>query len=160
MPHIHTKPGEIDRTSSVFIVHVPSKKVLLRLHDKYGIWLPPGGHIENYQTAPEAAITEAKEEVGLDIVLWKGNQLFEHAHEGYLELVPPIALNIHHISPEHRHEDHVYCATTETMDIVEPEGREKSGGCKWFTKEDILSGVDFENRIKQYALKALELLAP
>lgn len=159
MPHIHTKPGEIDRTSSVFIVHMPSKRVLLRLHEKYGIWLPPGGHIENYQTAPEAAIAEAREEVGLDITLWKGNQLFEHEHEGYLELIPPIALNIHHISPEHRHEDHVYFATTETTDIVELEGREKSGGCIWVTKEEISGNPDIEERIKYYALKALGTLA-
>ena len=56
MAHIHTEPGEIDRTVSVFIVYVPEKRVLLRLHDKHKIWLVPGGHIENYQTAIEAAL--------------------------------------------------------------------------------------------------------
>lgn len=160
MPHIHTAPGEIDRTSTVFIVHVPSKKVLLRFHDKYGIILPPGGHIENYQTAPEAAIAEAKEEVGLDIVLWSGNRLFEYETEEYTELIPPVALNVHNISPEHRHEDHVYFATTDTVDIVEPDGRERSGGCFWLTKEELLAHPDLEERIRNYALKALETLAP
>ena len=63
MPHIHTKPGEIDRTAAVYIVHVPSRRVLLRLHDKHHIYLPPGGHIENHQTAPEAAIAEAEEAI-------------------------------------------------------------------------------------------------
>lgn len=160
MPHIHTNPGEIDRTSTVYIVHVPSKRVLLRLHDKYQILLPPGGHIENYQTAPEAAIAEAKEEVGLDVILWRGNQLFEYENKSYLELVPPVALNVHFISAEHRHEDHVYFATTETMDIVEPDGREKSGGCSWLNREEILDHPELEERIKRYSLKALETLAP
>lgn len=160
MPHIHTKPGEIDRTSTVYIVHVPSKRVLLRMHEKYHMLLPPGGHIENYQTAPEAAVVEAKEEVGLDIRLWGGNKIFEYKGSEQTELIPPMALNILDITPEHRHEDHVYFATTETMDIVEPDGREKSGGCYWLTREELLAHPDLSDRIRQYALKALETLAP
>lgn len=160
MPHIHTKPGEIDRTASVFIVHVPSRRVLLRLHEKYGIWLPPGGHIENTQTAPEAAMAEAWEEVGLRIRLWDGNQRFMYQHEGYADILPPIGMNIHFISPEHRHEDHVYFATAETKEIIEPEGREKSGGCRWLTREEIECHEDLEERVRQYALEALRILAP
>jgi 8-oxo-dGTP pyrophosphatase MutT (NUDIX family) len=158
MPHIHTEPGQIDRTANAFIVHVASKRVLLRLHDKYNIWLPPGGHIENYQTAPEAAIVEAKEEVGLDIKLWGGAQLFEYKDENYIELIPPVALNIHFVTPEHRHEDHTYFATTETMDIIEPKGHEKSGGCIWLTKDEVIAHPEIEDRVKMYALKALALL--
>ena len=160
MPHIHTKPGEIDRTASVYIVHVPSKRVLLRLHEKHHIYLPPGGHIEHHQTAPEAAIAEAKEEVGLDIILWRGNQLFELERDHYRELVPPLALNVHAISPEHRHEDHVYLATAKTMDIVEPETHEKTGDCIWLTREEVLAHPELKENVRAYALKALETLAP
>lgn len=160
MPHIHTKPGEIDRTASAYIVHVPSKRVLLRMHDKYHILCPPGGHIENYQTAPEAALQEAWEEVGLRVTLWQENKLFEYESKNAIELVPPIAMNIHDISPEHRHEEHVYFATSETMDIVEPDGAEKSGGCFWLTKEEVMSRTDLQEQVKLYALKALETLAP
>ena len=46
MPHIHTKPGQIDYTADSFVVHVPTKRVLIRYHDKYDMWLVPGGHIE------------------------------------------------------------------------------------------------------------------
>ena len=160
MPHIHTEPGEIDRTVSVFIVYVPEKRVLLRLHDKHKIWLVPGGHIENYQTAIEAALAEAQEEVGLDITLWGANQLFEYDTEKYSELIPPVALNIHFVSPTHRHEDHVYFATAETMRIIEPDNEERSSGCLWLTKEELLAHPEVEDRIKWYALKALETLAP
>lgn len=160
MPHIHTAPGEIDRCASAYIVHVPSKRVLLRLHDKYHILLPPGGHIENYQTAPEAALAEAWEEVGLRIKLWQGNLLFQYESPTCQELIPPIAMNIHDITPEHRHEEHVYFATSDTMDIVEPEGVEKSGGCFWLTKEELLGHSDLQEQARLYALKALETLAP
>jgi len=40
MPHIHEK---IDYTTDVFIVC--KDKVLLRKHEKYGIWLGVGGRI-------------------------------------------------------------------------------------------------------------------
>lgn len=64
MPHIHEK---IDFTVEVFIVH--KNKLLLRMHDKYKIWLSIGGHIELNEDPNEAAIREVKEEVGLDIDL-------------------------------------------------------------------------------------------
>ena len=64
MPHLHEK---IDFTVEVFIVH--KNRVLLRLHDKYRIWLSVGGHIELDEDPNQAAIREVKEEVGLDIEL-------------------------------------------------------------------------------------------
>ena len=69
-------------------------------------------------------------------------------------------MNVHFISPEHRHEDHVYFATTETTEIVEPEGREKSGGCRWLTREELESDKYLEERVRQYAFEALRILAP
>ncbi len=44
MSHIHEK---IDFTVDVFVVH--ENKVLLRMHDKYHLWLAPGGHIELHE---------------------------------------------------------------------------------------------------------------
>ena len=62
MPHIHEK---IDFTVEVFIVH--KDKVLLRMHDKYHLWLSVGGHIELDEDPVQGIIREVKEEVGLDI---------------------------------------------------------------------------------------------
>ena len=41
MAHIHEK---IDYAGDVLIVN--GDAVLLRMHDKYDMWLPPGGHVE------------------------------------------------------------------------------------------------------------------
>ena len=64
MPHIHEK---VDFTVEVFIVY--KDKVLLRKHDKYGIWLSVGGHIELDEDPVQAALREVKEEVCLNIEL-------------------------------------------------------------------------------------------
>lgn len=160
MPHIHTEPGQIDCTADVFVVHVPTKRVLVRYHDKHDMWLVPGGHIELHEVPPEAAVREVLEETGLAVTLWKGNQLFEYQNERYLELVPPIALNVHDIGPDHRHLSLVYFATSETTDISEPDGHEKSRGCLWLTRDELMTHPDIHETIKWYGAKALDILAP
>ncbi|MDE2143958.1 MAG: NUDIX domain-containing protein, partial [Elusimicrobia bacterium] len=41
-------------------------KVLLIKHKKLGLWLAPGGHIDEGETPDEAALRELKEETGLE----------------------------------------------------------------------------------------------
>src|SRR3989344_8760909 len=91
MPHIHEK---IDFTVEVFIVH--KNKILLRMHDKYGIWLSIGGHIELHEDPVEAAIREVKEEVGLDIEL-DDKLRPNYEKDETIELIPPYFLNRHKI---------------------------------------------------------------
>lgn len=160
MAHIHTEPGQIDFTADTFVVFVSEKRVLIRYHDKHDMWLVPGGHIELNETPPTAALREVKEETGLDVILWKGNQLFEYQNERYTELVPPVASSVHDIMPGHRHVSLVYFATSSTMEVVEPDGEEKSRGCLWLTKAELLAHPDIHDTIKRYGVKALDTLAP
>ena len=89
MSHIHEK---IDFTVEVFLVY--KDKVLLRLHEKYKIWLSVGGHIELDEEPNQAAIREVKEEVGLDIQLFDDLQPFKDESNDYKELIPPKFMNI------------------------------------------------------------------
>ena len=73
MSHIHDL---INFTVEVFIVY--QNKVLLRLHDKYNLWLSVGCHIELDEDPNQAAIREVKEEVGLDIVLDRSHQTYSY----------------------------------------------------------------------------------
>jgi 8-oxo-dGTP pyrophosphatase MutT (NUDIX family) len=41
--------------------------VLLHLHRKLGMWLPPGGHIERDELPDDAAVREVFEETGLRV---------------------------------------------------------------------------------------------
>ena len=160
MPHIHTKPGEIDYAADVFVVHMPTKRVLLRFHDKHKMWLVPGGHIELNELPHEAAVREVEEEVGLKVELYTGHQSFQHKTERYEELFTPNFMNIHNVGPDHRHLSLVYFATSESDEIREPENHEKSGGCIWLTKEELLAHPEVDETIKYYGLAALETLAP
>ncbi|MCA9368983.1 NUDIX domain-containing protein [Candidatus Woesebacteria bacterium] len=49
-------------TSYLFDEH--SKKTLLLKHRKLGVWLPPGGHVNELEDPFEAALRELKEETG------------------------------------------------------------------------------------------------
>jgi hypothetical protein len=46
------------------------------------------------------------------------------------------------------------------MEIVEPDGEEKSRGYLWLTKAELLAHPDIHETIKWYGVKALETLAP
>jgi 8-oxo-dGTP pyrophosphatase MutT (NUDIX family) len=157
MPHIHTKPGEVDMIAEVFVVY--KNTVLIRLHDKYKIWIAPGGHIELDETPQEAAVREVKEETGLDVELYDGNKVANLNGSGKMkQLIPPMFMNIHNVDENHRHLPFVYFGTVKTNEIVQPDNEEK-GECRWFTKEELIAADHIEDTVKSYTLKALELLA-
>ncbi|MDO8620430.1 MAG: NUDIX domain-containing protein [bacterium] len=148
MPHIHEK---IDFTVEVFIVY--KDKVLLRMHDKMKIWLGPGGHIELNEDPVEASLREVKEEVGLAVELVGGSRI----GSGQGDLLPPVAINRHHITPTHEHVSFIYFATSQSS-IINPEHEEdRSDECRWCTKEELLT-MDLLPNTRKYALAALERL--
>ena len=160
MAHIHTEPGQIDFVVNVYVVY--KNKVLLRFHEKYFLWLSVGGHVELNETPEVAAVREVKEEVGLDVKLWDKNKpdfVTSDPEEIYKELIPPYYMNVHKTSGEHRHVSLAYFAIADSDNITEPDNHEKSGGCRWLTREELLVASDVDEANRQYALKALELLA-
>jgi 8-oxo-dGTP pyrophosphatase MutT (NUDIX family) len=149
MPHIHEK---IDYAADVYIVN--DDAVLLRMHDKYDMWLPPGGHVELDEDFVEAALREVKEETGLDVTLL-GETPLEY-RDGDREVLVPRFINRHRINEVHEHISLEYFGISKTRDTHPAEG-EKQDGFKWFTKEELndpQSGV--LPRIAAYAKAALE----
>lgn len=126
MPHINEK---IDFTVTVFVVY--KNKVLIRKHDKYGIWVGVGGHIELDEDPNQAAIREVKEEVGLNVNLWgeKPTTITRGKH-----LIPPRFMNIHSINETHEHMDLVYFATSNS-DAVVPENQNDER--RWLTDKKL-----------------------
>lgn len=151
MAHIHEK---IDFTASAYVVY--KNKVLLRMHEKYDIWLPPGGHIELDEDPEQAALREVKEETGLEVVLWEGNKKFSIEKERVRELIPPVSLHRHATSPTHEHINLAYFATS-TTDELAPAPEESQEGLRWCTKEDLVQ-MDLREDIAFYAKLALETL--
>lgn len=154
MPHIHEK---IDFCADTFIVY--KNTVLLRMHEKYHEWFPPGGHIELDEDPATAAIRESKEEVGLDVTLMDTRLFTEPFIDKSIEIIPPMGLNRHRINENHEHISLFYFATTLSNKIVQGD-TELSDNIKWFTEDDLLDPKLIINpRVKAYALKALEMLS-
>lgn len=149
MPHIHEK---IDFTVETFIVH--KDKVLLRRHDKYGIWLSIGGHIEFDEDPNQAALREIKEEVGLDAKLFD-NRFIKIESKDFKELISPVALNRHRISPTHEHVSMIYFASS-TSDKVIPE--KPTDVWKWCSEKDIDNLEGISENVAFYAKLALAKL--
>lgn len=158
MPHIHEK---IDHVSELLIVN--GDGVLLRMHDKYDMWLPPGGHVELDEDFVEAALREAKEETGLDVELftdaYKKVDTGERDIFGEWELPIPRFINRHRINETHEHISFVYFGTSNNRDINPAEG-EKRDGFKWFTKSELEDpACEVNVSVKKYALAALDTVS-
>ncbi len=154
MPHIHEK---IDYAGDVFIVN--DNAVLLRMHEKYDMWLPPGGHVELDEDFVEAAFREALEETGLTVRLLDeelgetestGTEVY-----GERELLIPRFVNRHRVSDTHEHISFIYFGVSDTRDVNPAEG-EKRDGFKWFTEEELADPqYAVQTRIAHYAKAAL-----
>lgn len=129
-------------TATVYIIE--NEKVLLIYHKKLQKWLPPGGHIEENETPPEAAVREALEETGLHIELNKQENIWidrwnaksmERPYMCLLEEIPE-----HKGVPAHQHMDMIYTAHPIQGDLSE--NPEETEGIHWFTWSEIESLED------------------
>lgn len=151
MAHIHEL---IDWTAGVYIVH--KNRVLLRLHDKYKIWIHVGGHVELNEDPVTAAKRECLEEVGLQITIHGEAECPQYADEKSHELPLPAHMNIHRINDSHQHIDCIYYATSDSMDVI-PENIDDQW--EWLTKEEVEANQHITSKIRAYALGALETLS-
>jgi 8-oxo-dGTP pyrophosphatase MutT (NUDIX family) len=155
MAHIHTKPGQVDHTVEVFVVC--GGKVLLRKHDKYGIWLSVGGHIELDEDPNQAALREVKEEVGLDIKLHQPASFQRTTDESIEELIAPFFSYRHQVNDTHNHVTYVFFATSQTQN-VKPES--SNDEWHWFDEKELKDNKHgLREQIQRYALNALKTLS-
>jgi 8-oxo-dGTP pyrophosphatase MutT (NUDIX family) len=159
MPHFND-PGT-DIAVDVFIVH--EDRVLLRVHDKYGIWLTPGGHRELHESPNEAALREVWEEVSLQVELLPPPGCVLAADENSRDLVPPRYINEHAISATHRHVTLIYFARplpgSSTVVTPQAEG-DRSDRWYWWSADELCdSDCPVSSVVRDHALAALAALA-
>lgn len=153
MAHIHE---HIDWTAGAYIVY--KNKVLIRKHDKYGIWTHVGGHIELDEDPVSAVIRECKEEVGLDVTIYSTPSKQPTPPLNMRHLIVPAHMNIHYVDMEnsqHQHIDLIYYATSDT-DLVIPENN--SDEWVWLTKAEVRDHSEIDGLVQYYALEALHTL--
>ena len=150
MSHIHEK---IDFTADAFIVN--GDKVLLRMHDKYNMWLQVGGHIELDEDPLQSLFKEIKEECGLEVeLLIKSQKTFQA--KGYKDLPVPQFMLRHPVNNTHEHINLMYVVKALTVDI-QPDPAEKPVEFKWFTSKELQDPqYRVAEHVQYYAARALE----
>jgi 8-oxo-dGTP pyrophosphatase MutT (NUDIX family) len=101
-------------TVSAIIVHPPTRRVLLRWHERQQGWLQVGGHGDPGEEYPLlVALREGREESGLlDLRAWPDAALVH-------VVVVPVPAGAR--EPAHEHADLRFVLATGTPDAVEPE---------------------------------------
>jgi 8-oxo-dGTP pyrophosphatase MutT (NUDIX family) len=125
-------------TGSAVIVHPPTKRVLLRWHQRMQAWLQVGGHADPGEHDPlTTALREAAEETGLtDLVPWPE----EEPRPLHIAVVPVPAGRG---EPAHEHADVRYVLATSSPEAIRPES--DIAQLAWLSIPDALQRVAQDN---------------
>jgi 8-oxo-dGTP pyrophosphatase MutT (NUDIX family) len=142
-------------TATTFVVH--GNRVLLHLHPKQQLWLPPGGHIERDELPDDAAVREIEEETGLRLQLHSAPDARKMATRlGCQVVAQPAFVLVEDINPYHQHIDFIYFATI-------PDGAPScqedlpdwtESGFEWFAP-DRLAQTGVPQNVREGALLAI-----
>lgn len=114
-------------TASAVVVSDAGDKVALHLHKRLGMWLQPGGHIENGESPADGALREATEEIGVPVR--------HHTAGGHL-----FHLDVHPGPKGHTHLDLRYLVRAPEMTPHPAEG--ESPEARWFTWDQAMEVAD------------------
>lgn len=138
LDHFDSLVAPFDEKSSP--VHVTASAVIagrrgvvLHLHRRLGIWMQPGGHIDDGETPWEASRREAQEETGLAVRLADP--------DGGRDGRGPALLHVDvHSARGHTHLDLRYLLESDDVDPVPPEG--ESQDVHWFDWDTAIERSD------------------
>jgi 8-oxo-dGTP pyrophosphatase MutT (NUDIX family) len=117
--------GPVHVTSSAIVVG--ARGVILHKHKRLGIWIQPGGHIDEGEDPADAAVREVLEETGLKTTHFTGSPTIVH-------------VDVHPAPKGHTHLDLRYLLRGPDADPEPPAG--ESPDVAWFSFEDALSVAD------------------
>ena len=142
MPHIHTKPGQIDQSATAFIIRTDftEPKILLHVHRKLGSLLPPGGHVELDETPWMAMAHELREESGYSLdELMVLQPKIRLKHLSGITLHPlPLVSNTHDIPGDHFHTDLDYLFIASAPAKCKPDEGE-TVEMLWLTRNEVVA---------------------
>jgi ADP-ribose pyrophosphatase YjhB (NUDIX family) len=145
----------MDRHFTVAVFVVWKSRVLLHAHTKLGMWLPPGGHIEDGELPDEAATREVQEETGVCVRLAGPRGL---PIEYPTQLVIPVGVQVEDIEPGHQHIDLIYFATPEPGgDTIDPNHVEQVRA-GWYSLDE-LEALGANEEIQAWCERAIRELS-
>lgn len=123
-------------TASALIVHPPSRKVLLRWHERQQGWLQVGGHADPGETDPlHIALREGAEETGLDDLRPWPDATLQHV------VVVPVPASPK--EPAHHHADLRFVLATDHPERAQPEN--ETAELRWLTVDEAVTLVGQDN---------------
>lgn len=137
-------PGHV--TASGLVLSPDRTQALLVLHRRLGVWLQPGGHVEDADATVEAtARREVREETGIDV----------HT-PGSL-----IGIDVHEIpadgtEPAHLHHDLCFLYLSADTEV---EGNHESHDVQWWPRDRIGRAVS-DTAVRRYATRAFNSTFP
>jgi 8-oxo-dGTP pyrophosphatase MutT (NUDIX family) len=139
-------------TGSALVVHPPTRRVLLRWHQRQRAWLQVGGHGDPGETEPLAiALREGVEETGLtDLRPWPGPDAPTLLHA----VIVSVPANDR--EPAHRHGDLRYLLATDQPDRIVAE--DDGAPLRWLTADEALE-LTSEDNLRETLRRAAALLA-
>jgi 8-oxo-dGTP pyrophosphatase MutT (NUDIX family) len=139
-------------TGSAVVVHPPTRRVLLRWHQRMQAWLQVGGHGDAGETDPyEVALREAHEETGLhDLTPWPS------AGQPTLVQIAIVPVPASKREPAHEHADFRYGLATAAPDLATPES--PSALLRWLDLDDALATVA-EDNLRVCLLRLAEVIS-
>jgi len=139
------------------IVFNPQRKILMILHNKFGVWLPPGGHVDENELPTDAVIREIFEETGVKARLIPNKRGVCETTPHCKELDLPFTIKFEDIKGDwtHNHIDMVFLCTTKDT-ILEPHESEVDG-IGWFSLDEVKQLKTFDD-VMSTILKAAEFI--
>ncbi len=144
--------GRTERHFTVAVFVVWEGKVLLHRHRTLGMWLPPGGHIEENELPDEAAVREVLEETGLGVRL-VGERREDVADP--VQLHRPAGVQLENIGQGHQHIDLIYFARPSGSTQIRDDFSEEEVG--WYGPE-VWDEMRVNAEVRGWCERALEAL--
>jgi 8-oxo-dGTP pyrophosphatase MutT (NUDIX family) len=142
------KETYMDKASNHFtatgFVFNEQAEILMIKHKKLGVWLPPGGHIDENELPCDAVVREIYEETGVRVsVVTAAQEVSIPADSCELPLPMQILLEDIEGNGLHNHIDMIYLCRAE-ISTLNPQESEIDG-IGWFTLADVLKLDTFDN---------------
>ena len=146
-------------TATTYVVN--DGATALHEHERLGIRIPPGGHVERDELPHETAMREVREETGLEPTLIDDSPTIEGPDGHSLPRPRHVMLydiNVHENGQVgHQHIDLLYYAHVPTREIDPVDGETGVHAWDWYTPEDLrTSGLDADT--VQLGLEAIEVI--